>query len=179
MAKWVALFRGINVGGHHLLPMKQLTTMLQGAGFENVRTYIQSGNVVFESRKGSARALSEQIADLVAKQHHFAPSVIVCSARALASAAAANPFAKQTTTPQWVHLVFLAQTPRQPDLAGLEQLKVGEEAFALHGKVLYLYTPHGAGNSKLAARAERLLGVPATARNWLTVTKLLQMQQVS
>jgi uncharacterized protein (DUF1697 family) len=90
-------------------------------------------------------------------------------------AADANPFPKAEAESKSVHLYFLAKTPKDPDLEALNRLKSGKESFKLMDDVFYLHAPDGIGRSKLAARAEKLIGVEATARNWNTVTKLLEM----
>jgi uncharacterized protein (DUF1697 family) len=172
---WIALFRGINVLGNRLLPMKDLATLLEREGFEGVRTYIQSGNVVFQSSKGTSDSLAKRIGNLVLKSYGFHPQVFVLSVRELTSAAATNPFSKAEADPKALHLFFLSELPRSPDLESLSRLRTGREAFRLKGRVFYLHTPDGFGVSKLAARAERFIGVGTTARNWRTVSKLLEM----
>jgi uncharacterized protein (DUF1697 family) len=113
---WIALFRGINVGGSQVLPMKDLTALLEGAGLGVVRTYIQSGNVVFQKSQGTSISLAKRIGDLVLKSHGFLPKVFVLSVRELRNAAAANPFPEAEVDPQAVHLFFLSKLPRAPDL---------------------------------------------------------------
>lgn len=173
MTTRIVLLRGINVVGKRLLPMRELVAILERDGFEEVRSYIQSGNVVLRSRQGSAAALARRIGTLVRASHGFEPQVLVLSVAELAAAVAANPFADADDHPQTLHLFFLAAAPPQPDLAALAALRTGREGFALNARVFYLHTPDGFPRSKLAARAERLLGVAATARNWRTVNKLL------
>lgn len=175
MTTWIALFRGINVLGNRLLPMKGLATLLEREGFTGVRTYIQSGNVVFQSSRGTADSLAKRIGNLVLQGYGFHPQVFVLSVREFASAAATNPFPKAKADPKALHLFFLSELPRSPDLESLNRLKTGREAFALRGKIFYLHTPDGFGVSKLAARAERFIGVGTTARNWRTVSVLLEM----
>ena len=97
----------------------------------------------------------------------------------LERAAKDNPFPEAEDNPKSLHLFFLTEPPKKPDLKSLEALKAKSERFTLKGKVLYLHTPDGFGTSKLAARVERLLGVEATARNWRTVTTLLEMATAS
>jgi uncharacterized protein (DUF1697 family) len=179
MTIWIALLRGINVGGTRVLSMKDLGALLEREGFNGVRTYIQSGNVVFRSSKGTSNALAKRIGCLILESHGFEPAVLVLSVRELMSAVAANPFPKADGDPKSLHLFFLPESPRAPDLDSLDRLKTGEEAFALKGKVFYLYTPDGFGVSKLAVQVERFIGVGATARNWRTVNKLLEMARDS
>ena len=176
MGTFVALFRGINVGGNNLLPMKDLAKLLETEGLEGVATYIQSGNAVFRASRGTAASLAKRIEGAVAERYRFRPRVLVLTAGELAKAAKKNPFrAEADADPKAVHLYFLASKPARAKVDTLAELKTKTEAFALEGKVLYLHTPDGYGRSKLASRVEQRLGVEATARNWRTVTKVLEM----
>lgn len=177
MNTWIALFRGINVGGNRILPMKSLAALIEELGGSQVQTYIQSGNAVFQSAESDLEKLAGRIESAVLKQHGFAPRVLLLSRKALDKAASANPFPQAAAEPTSLHLAFLAQRPKQPDLAGLNAIKRSNEEFVLDGKVFYLFAPDGIGQSKLAARYEKLLGVPATARNWKTVIKVLELAQ--
>ena len=179
MNTYIALFRGINVGGSHLLPMKDLKLMLEQNGCVDVQTYIQSGNVILHSAVADAARVKKQVAAAVSRSHGFEPRVLLLTPGDLERAAKGNPFPKAEANPKSVHLFFLAASPKKPDLKSMEDLKTETERFALKGKVLYLHTPDGFGASKLAARTERLLGVEATARNWRTVTTLLKMASAS
>jgi uncharacterized protein (DUF1697 family) len=109
----------------------------------------------------------------VSKGRTFEPRVLVLDRKALQKALAANPYPQAEQHDQFVHLFFLAERPPSPDLEALERFKATSESFALKGKVLYMHTPEGFGKSKLAARAERSLGVAATARNWRTLNAVL------
>jgi uncharacterized protein (DUF1697 family) len=170
---YIALFRGINVGGHHSLPMKELKLLIERNGCLEVRTYIQSGNVVFRRALCDVRRLAAQIAAAVSKSRGFEPAVIVLTRSDLEKAVAANPFTKAIENPKSVHLFFLDEQPKKADLKGCAALKTRTERFELIGRVFYLHTPDGFGTSKLGARVEKLLGVPATARNWRTVMALV------
>jgi uncharacterized protein (DUF1697 family) len=175
---YVALLRGINVGGNRMLPMKDLKVMFEQNGCVDVQTYIQSGNVVFRSAVSDAERLATQVTAAVAKRLGFEPRVLVLTRSELARAVANNPFSEADGNPTSVHLFFLAEPATSADLKSMEALKAKSERFALKGKVLYLHTPDGFGTSRLATRAERLLGVEATARNWRTVTTLLDMAKM-
>lgn len=177
MKTWLALLRGINVVGKNPVPMKALAEAFESAGFESVRTYIQSGNVVFQSDGGTARTLGARIATLVRVRFGFEPHVMVISGRELAAAVRDNPFPAADRDPKSVHVYFLAQRPKKPDLEALTRLEAGREAFALKGCVFYLHTPDGFADSVLRSRIERCLGVAATARNWRTAKRLLSMLQ--
>lgn len=178
MNLYIALLRGINVGGSHMVAMKDLKLLFEQNGCVDVQTYIQSGNVVFRSAISDTKRLAMQVSAAVSKGRGFEPRVLVLTSTELKRAAANNPFPEAEGNPKSVHLFFLAGLAKQADLKSMEALKARTERFALKGKVLYLHTPDGFGTSKLAARAERLLGVEATARNWRTVTTLLQMAKV-
>ena len=161
--------------GSNSLPMKDLAALLQREGFDDVRTYIQSGNAVFRSAAGSANSLASRIGRAVHKAKNFHPKVVVLNVKELKRAASNNPFPKAENQPKTLHLFFLSEEPLCADLASLNRLRSGKEAFALNNKVFYLHTPDGFGVSKLAKNAERHIHVDATARNWNTVTKLLEM----
>jgi uncharacterized protein (DUF1697 family) len=178
MKTYIALFRGINVGGRNMLPMKELKPMLERNGCLDVQTYIQSGNVVFRSAMSDVARLSKRLTTAISKSHGFEPHVLMLTRAELERAAAANPFPEAGEHPQSLHLFFLAERPKKPDLKACEGLKIQSERFELKGSVLYLHTPDGFGTSKLAAHAEKFLGVPATARNWRTVVTLLEMTKV-
>lgn len=177
MTTTIALFRGINVGGRNKLPMRDLTTLLEGLGLRSVRTYIQSGNVVFERENNDGNALSDCISATIEEQYGFAPQVLLLGLDAYRQAISANPFPDGENEPKTLHLYFLAAVPKDPDLAALERIKRDSERFCLEGKVFYLYAPEGIGRSKLAARVEKALGVPATARNWRSVCKILTLAE--
>ena len=167
--------RGVNVGGRNILPMKELARELEKSGYANVKTYIQSGNVVFQSSNARADNLATRIGEAILKSHGFRPNVIVLSAKQLEEAARSNPFPAAEADPKSLHLYFLASTPKDPNVGALNQLKSSTESFAVRGRCLYLHTPDGIGRSKLAGRAEKVIGVDATARNWRTVTKLMAL----
>ena len=176
MITWIVLFRAINVGGRNVLPMKELAKVLTPLGFSDIRTYIQSGNVVFRSSQRDREALATSIREAVHASHGFRPATILLSAAELAQAIAVNPFPAAAAEPKSLHLYFLAQPPAA-DLAALNALKASGEAFAIIDKVFYLHTPYGFGRSKLAAGAEKRLGIEITARNWRTANKVLELAQ--
>ena len=175
MARYIALLRGINVGGKNLLPMESLRKLLEGIGCENVRTYIQSGNVVFDSQSKSASGLSRRIRDCVNEQFCFDAAVIVITPSELESAITNNPFADAISTPSAMHYFFLEKKAKSPDLHRIDSTKGPSERCRLIGKVLYLHAPDGIGRSKLAAIIPKLMDVSVTARNHRTVAKLVDM----
>lgn len=171
----IALFRGINVGGKNSLPMKELARLLEEIGLREVRTYIQSGNVVFKSEEQDLPQLSARITEAVKRARGFEPWVHLLSREALERTIASNPFPEGESEPKSLHAFFLAAAPESPDLEKLETVKSESERFALVNQVFYLHAPDGIGRSKLAEKVERALGVPTTARNWRTVRKLSEM----
>lgn len=171
----IALLRGINVGGNCSLPMKELVAVLEGMGARKVRTYIQSGNAVFECAGKNSARLSKQLAAEILKRRGFEPYVHILTLEALQAAVAGNPFPEAVVDPGSLHLGFLASPPRKPDLEKLSSLRKESERFHLTPGVFYLHAPEGVGKSKLAAGAEKCLGVPMTDRNWRTVCKVLEM----
>jgi uncharacterized protein (DUF1697 family) len=175
MNTYVVFLRGINVGGRNTLPMKELVVLLEDIGCRNVRTYIQSGNVVLQSTNRSASGLSRAISLEVKKRRGFEPHVLLLRVNDFERAIAANPFPEAETDPTGLHFGFLDTVPSKPDLNKLESLKVKSERFQLIDKVFYLYAPDGVGRSKLAASSERLLGVSMTDRNWRTLCKIRDM----
>jgi len=172
---YVALLRGINVGGHHKLPMKDLIGILERLGFEGVKTYIQSGNVVFRSEQVIGGDEVDQISDAIEAEFGFRPRLLMLSKDELEKAIEHNPF--PTDEGKLLHFFFLDAEPASPDMGALKAIKTETEQFRLAGRVFYLYAPGGFGKSKLAERVERCLGVPTTARNFNTVCKLMDMAQ--
>jgi uncharacterized protein (DUF1697 family) len=176
---YIALFRGINLVGNNRLPMKALKLLVEEHGCVDVQTYIQSGNVIFRNSSADVGKLATQFAAAVSRGHGFEPRVMVLTPGELQRAAAGNPFPEAEQVPTSLHLFFLAERPKKPDLKSLEAIRSKSERFAIKGKIFYLHTPDGFGASRLAQRVERYLGVEATARNWRTVKTLIHMVNVS
>ena len=172
---FIMLLRGVNVGGKRLLPMKELVAILDSLGCQNVRTYIQSGNAVFQRGVSDTSRLAIDITAAIAKHRGFAPRVLVFTSQQLANAVHANPFPDAKADPKSLHLFFLDGKPTETKLKLVEELRTKTEFCALNGRVLYLHAPDGIGRSKLAANIERKLAVAATGRNWRTVCKLLEI----
>ena len=176
----VALLRGINVGGRHSLPMKTLAAMFEDAGCADVRTYIQSGNVVFRAGAPLARRIPGAIAAAVGARFGFEPAVIIRTAAEMREIATRNPFLKAGVDPAALHVGFLSAAPTKSKLSALEPGRFAPDAFAVRGRELYLHYPHGAGRSKMTnAYFDARLGSPCTVRNWRTVTTLLEMAEAA
>ena len=163
------------MGGHNKLPMKALKALLEELSLANVQTYIQSGNVVFQSERTDLPALAHEIGAAINAHHGFEPQIMLLSLAELATAVSHNPFPATDDQHKTLHFYFLEGAPPAPDFAMLEALKADTEQFELVDAVFYLHAPDGIGRSKLAAKVERAMGVAATARNWRTVSTLLEM----
>ncbi len=157
------------------MPMAALAKTLESAGCGAVRTYIQSGNVVFKSSLKSKPKLLAQLADATEAKFGFRPSILLLTDSDLHAAVANNPFASAEDESKTLHFFFLDGIPDSPDIEGIANLATPTERYALIDAVFYLHAPLGFGRSKLAAGAERKLGVAATARNYTTVRNLSAM----
>ena len=175
MSICIALFRGVNVGGNNLLPMKELVAIMEGLGVQKIKTYIQSGNAVFQSTEKDLSQISRKITAEIKNRHGFEPHILLLELEEIKKAIEGNPFPEAETDPGNLHLGFLASRAEYPDLEKLSLLQKERERFQLTDRVFYLHAPEGVGRSKLAARAEKLLGVPMTDRNWRTVCKIMEM----
>lgn len=171
MGLWVALLRGVNVSGAGRLPMAEFRDMLEGMGLGAVRTYIQSGNVVFESDRPAAE-LEAAIRDAVAGRFGFAPETFVLTPAELAAALTNHPFGDADS--KFVHVCFLRETPT-PDAAALRALALPGDGWHVGLRRFTLSTPGGYGTSKLAEKLPRLLPQPMTARNLRTLAALQEM----
>jgi uncharacterized protein (DUF1697 family) len=171
MTAFVALLRGINVGGKNILPMSEFRDLLATLGCEDIATYIQSGNAVFRHH-GTTAKLSDRIAEAVSSEFGFQISVMVLTASEFAAVATANPFAVDVSELKFLHVWFLRETTAKANTQRMDEIASDNEEFLLTDSAFYLHAPDGVGRSKLAGDVERCLGVPATARNWRTVGKI-------
>lgn len=168
MKTYIVLLRGINVGGKKLLPMKELISLLEQNGFENVETYIQSGNIVLQSKSRPSR----EIENLIVGKFGFKPEIIVLEKSEFDSAIINNPY--NPTEEKFAHFYFCSALPKL-DTEKLKKVATESEEYQLKEKVFYLHAPKGIGRSKLVTNLESCLGVPATGRNLNTIKKLSQM----
>jgi uncharacterized protein (DUF1697 family) len=171
----IALLRGVNVGGRNSVPMADLRSVLETTGLEDVRTYIQSGNVVFRSRV-PGKTLAAQMEDAIADAFGVRPAVLLRTPVQLDAVVDSNPFLAAGADTTKLHVVFLERRPAAKDAGRLDPDRSPPDAFALVGLELYLHLPNGAGRSRLGIDyVERTLGVRATQRNWNTVLRLLAL----
>jgi uncharacterized protein (DUF1697 family) len=174
----VALLRGINVGGKNILPMKELAAMFERAGGANVRTYIQSGNVIFEAASDAAK-VADSVSAKIEKKFGYRIPMILRNYEQLAKAIAGNPFIKAGVVEQRaLHVYFLADTPSAACCASLDKNRSAPDAFEVRGREIYLHMPNGMGRTKLTnAYFDSKLLTTSTARNWATILKLAEMME--
>ncbi len=176
MGYYIALLRGINVGGHRKLPMKKLVAIFERHGCESVATYIQSGNVVFEAKAPLAKRIAGLVRDSIEKDFGYEVPIVMRSAAELKKALAANPFAAKEKNEKLLHVAFLSAKPTAKAAAALDPDRFAPDRFALVGREVHLHLPRGVGKTKIDnAYLERTLGVSSTMRNWRTCQKLLEM----
>lgn len=175
MYQYIALFRGINVGGNSKLPMAELVAILEAVGAQEVETYIQSGNAVFRSAETDTVELANKIGTEIVKRKGFTCKVLILTPEELDRAMDENPFPVPEGDGSTLHLGFLAIEPENVSIEKLASLKTESEHYCLTPKVFYLYAPDGVGKSRLAAGAEKIIGVDMTDRNWNTVCKLKEI----
>jgi len=175
MPTYVALLRGINLGSHNKVPMAALRTVVEGLGYDDVSTYIQSGNVVLTSTDSAAKVASA-LQKAIAKEFGIDVAVVVRSRPQLKKIVDGNPFAKKAKEAGHLHVVFLAGKPKADKVKALTSAEWGDDEVAVKGTEAYLHLPNGYGRAKLNNMlVEKQLGVAGTARNWRTTTKLLEL----
>lgn len=175
MVSYVALLRGINVGGRNKVRMEDLQRLVRAAGHTDVSTYIQSGNVVFTGARRATSAVEADLEGRLEKLAGCAVSVMVRTGREMASVLDANPFAGDDVDPTKVHVLFLKEPP-SAQAPALDARAFEPERCAVRGREVFLYYPNGLGRATLTtALLERRLGTAGTARNWNTVTTLAAM----
>jgi uncharacterized protein (DUF1697 family) len=171
----IALLRGINVGRHKRVAMPALRKLLASLGYDDVRTHLQSGNVILDTSKTPAR-LQKELEQAIAGQFGVEVDVIVRTRDELARVVARDPLGDVADNPSRYLVSFLSAKPEAKRVRELEGLAAASERFVVVGRELYAWQPSGVHASKLSkALADGKLGVTATARNWSTVTKLLAL----
>jgi uncharacterized protein (DUF1697 family) len=170
---YLVLFRG--VGGKTQLPVKVLREKLAAAGFENVATYINSGNAIVRSRMNRKKVMATVDA-ICRKEFGFEKAIFAPTLAEWDEVIANNPFAKAAgSAPTTVHAALLASAPKAEDVERVRGCAVKGEEIEVVGGVAYLHTPHGFGTSRMAEKFDAWIGVTNTARNWNTVLKLAEL----
>ena len=174
---YLILFRGI--GGKTQLPVQALREKLAAAGFENVATYINSGNAIVRSRWSREKVVGT-IAEICRKEFAFAKPIFAPTLAEWHKVIERNPFAKEARgIPKTVHAALLASVPSDENIQRIRSCAVGGEAIEVIDSVAYLHTPHGFGPCKMAIKFDAWIGVENTARNWNTVLKLAELGRVA
>ena len=174
--RWIALLRGINVGGHNKIPMEELRKLCAGLGWENVATSIQSGNIMF-SAPGSTSTLEKQLAEAIASHFGHRVSVIMRPAAAWPLYIQLNPFPEASESEPNHVMLGLAEKPLAPDAAEkLSEYAASGESIAQRTDSLWIHYAGGSAGSKITSTLlDRLAGSPVTTRNWSTVLKINEM----
>jgi uncharacterized protein (DUF1697 family) len=175
MARLVVLLRGINIGSRNRISMPELREALEDAGYDDVRSYLQSGNVVLTST-ASAKKVARDCERLIADRFGLEIAVVARTRSELANVAKRNPLKKVVKDPKRYQVSFLETKPAAKVVRELEDVAADEEEVVSIGREIYAWHPAGVARSKLWAKlAGKNLGVTATARNWTTVEKLLEL----
>jgi uncharacterized protein (DUF1697 family) len=175
VARHIVLLRGVNLGSTNRVPMPKLRSALEDAGFEDVATYVQSGNIVLTSGDPPAK-VARAVEWLVEKEFGLKIPVVVRTRAQIAQVVTRNPLAKVAKNPKRYQVSFLEKKPSAALMRQLEEVAAPTERVVAHGREIYAWHPDGVARSKLwAVLAGKGLGVTATARNWTTVTKLLEL----
>jgi uncharacterized protein (DUF1697 family) len=175
---YITLLRGINVSGHKTILMDDLKVIFEKMDFEEVKTYIQSGNIVFKTRESFTDAeLVQRIQQSISACYNFYVPVVIRSREELEKILADNPFLKEKDiNPDGLHVTFLSDSPRQSDREAISKYDFSPDRFCLVRNEAYLYCPQGYGNTKISNLFfENRLKVNATTRNWKTVIKLVEL----
>jgi uncharacterized protein (DUF1697 family) len=179
-ATYVALLRGINVGGKNPLPMKALAAEFAAAGCEDVRTFIQSGNVIFTAPPGKdEREVTQLLATRLAERFGYTAPLALRTIEELRAAIANNPYRALGAPEETLHVMFLTATPDAEAVKQLDPERSPGDEYQVIGREIYLRLPKGMARTKLTnAYFDTKLGVTSTARNWRTTTKLLELMEL-
>lgn len=180
MNRYISILRGINVGGKRKMPMQELRQLLAEQGFNNIKTYIQSGNVIFDAEKEKSQAeLSEIISEAILGKWNFEVPVITFTGGELQQAIAENPFYEDKESDiNRLHLTFLSEEPEPELLQKINAVDFAPDAFSISGRHVWLFCAGKYSDSKLSNQFfERKLKTTATTRNWKTVLKLAEMSE--
>lgn len=174
MKRYVCILRGINVGGHRKILMKDLISLLEKEKLKNVRTYIQSGNVAFDSEPLSIESLESLIKSLITREYGFDVPVLVLTKEEIEETIIGFPFSDEINA----HVTFLQSKPSKEFIEELKSIDFSPEEFIIKGKAVYLKCIEKYHQSKLSNNFfEKKLKVAATTRNWKTVNKLKELAE--
>jgi uncharacterized protein (DUF1697 family) len=174
---YIALLRGINLGGHKIVKMEQLRKTFADIGFEDVKTYIQSGNVVFKSSRQSCESLAKRIEEKVLSQFGFPAATVVKTAEEIGAVIKNNPLLKEKGIDvAKLHVTFLSCAPEKSLVKTLDAFTAAPDKFRCSSQAIYLHCPNGYHETKLGNNVlMKMLKVGTTTRNWKTVNQLYEM----
>lgn len=176
MTTWIALLRGINIRSNRRVPMAELKRLLIGLGHADARTWIVSGNAWFTSDRDDRVALTSEIEAAIEQRFGFPVAVVLRRVDELAAVVTGNPFPQAVDDPRRFYAVLLSADPAAERLASIDPAAVAPDVFAAGDRVIYAWYRNGLQGSKLAGLlTDRGLGVTATARNWNTMRKLVEL----
>jgi len=155
--------------------MKGLSQIFEAAGCERVKTYIQSGNVVFNTRVRSVGQVGDAIGRTIEREYGFRPAIRMVDAKALRTAIARNPYPRAVSDPKSLHLFFLEGPPQRKHVSDANHLLSETESMTIIGSRLYLHAPDGIARSRCAKGIDRAFHMNTTARNWRTITELAKL----
>jgi uncharacterized protein (DUF1697 family) len=169
--------RGINVSGQKIIRMENLRASFEALGFRRVRSYVQSGNVIFEATRSSLDNLSELIREKILSEYGFSVPVVLRTVDEMNKIVSGNPFLDEKgIDSSKLHVTFLSEMPAKSSLGKLAKLDSHPDQFRVKGREVFLYCPDWYGRTKLSNTAfEKLLSMDATTRNWKTVNTLAEM----
>ncbi len=178
MKTFISILRGINVSGHNMIKMDALRELYGELKFTSIETYIQSGNVVFQSKSSDGQEIARLISKKLQLKFSATIPVLVLEPNELKIIAKHNPFIKRKADTRFLHVTFLSEVPGKEYLGAIQESLYGPDEFYVSGKAVYLFCPAGYGKTKLNNTFfEKKLKVTATTRNWNTVMELLKMAE--
>lgn len=178
MNTYIALLRGINVSGQKMINMKDFKALLLKSGFEHAMTYIQSGNVVFQSNEKNTEKLEEKMQDLIKNHYGFEVPILILTEKDLENIIKKSPYTDGKKDVTKLHVTLLSPTPKESALSSVRDEKFQSDEFVIDEKTIYLYCPDGYGMTKFSTMFfEKKLDVTATTRSWKTMEALEQLVQ--
>lgn len=179
MSKFIALLRGINVSGQKKIKMSDLKTLFEKAGFQNVETYIQSGNVIFSAKEKSKSKLEAKISSAIKSKYGFDVRIIVVTPDEIEYVIKNNPFIKKKKETEKLYVTFLSEKPLTDNTDKLSSINYSPEEYIIDGTYIYLFVPNGYGKAKLSNNLfENKLKVLGTTRNLKTIKALLELTEL-
>ena len=176
MKKYIALLRGINVSGQKKIKMTELKSLLEKLDFQNVETYIQSGNIIFSSKENSVKTLKRKISAGIKNKFGFEVHTFVITSKEIKDVLINNPFVKKNRDIERLYATFLSEQPLKEKIQNLNSSDFSPEEYQIVGNIIYLHLPNGAGKAKLNNNFfENKLKVNATTRNWKTINTLSEL----